>query len=221
MKKRILMFCTLLLLFSAMGIMAQEGPSPTTEDDNECYTGGLMEGKCEILWEWECGWYLHVWVENGGWSNEDQFFPERCESVLPPKPKAPPSSSSEGPAPEPPSVTQICRTFTDLFQVDICLSSDNTGFFREEGIITGRSIFGNFGSEGNCPPAPTGFTLDDFFDTEEEYSSETGFGYSYSLFTNNELFNVLGLGPDECYYFPEGAPLTGTSLSTFAMSHIR
>jgi hypothetical protein len=64
-----------LLLVFALPFLAQEQqteePEPYTREDNECYEGGMMEGRCnqdmdgdgivsqaEIDWAWNCGWYI-------------------------------------------------------------------------------------------------------------------------------------------------------------------
>jgi hypothetical protein len=37
------------------GVFAQ---SDSTQDDNECYVGGELEGQCVTEWHWLCGWYI-------------------------------------------------------------------------------------------------------------------------------------------------------------------
>lgn len=61
-------------------------------DDNECLTGGVMEGKCTSDWHWICGWYLDNWFDKGGWlANPPTDFPDWCNprSLLPPPPPPP------------------------------------------------------------------------------------------------------------------------------------
>ena len=68
-------------------------PEPLTSDDNECYTGGTMAGKCdngfhadgsvtaaEVEWAWNCGWYMARF--NDGTIDREQV-PDECESLLP------------------------------------------------------------------------------------------------------------------------------------------
>lgn len=56
------------------------------ENDNACYTGGLLEGRCKDDWTWICGYYLHQWEAAGGWGG-NYAFPDWCDpdSLLPPR----------------------------------------------------------------------------------------------------------------------------------------
>ena len=55
-------------------------PECFTRDDNECYTGGVLEGQCDSEWEWIAGWYLARF--NRGLISRDQF-PAEYSSLLP------------------------------------------------------------------------------------------------------------------------------------------
>lgn len=65
--------------------------NPRPFQENACYEGGLMAGKCETVWEWECGAYLAAWQNNGGWNNPLNTFISWCtpEILLPPNPNSP------------------------------------------------------------------------------------------------------------------------------------
>jgi hypothetical protein len=186
MKKLIVLLLTLLLLIPATA-SAQE---PGTPEDNACNEGGLMEGDCTTEWHWECGWYLARWQANGGW-NTMPFFPDWCnpDVLLPARPLA--DENAEG-------IIQICRTYFNPDERQICLSSNNTGYqlIVSTQVIFVRSYFGSFGNIGNCPPAPAGFTsFLGLFNTSDYATAPP-----YNVFSSNELFNILGLGPQECYY---------------------
>lgn len=89
MFKRLFVFI-MLLLFSSTLVFAESGyddqgnPNDPTVNDraNACYEGGSMEGKCDSIWEWECGWYLiqfeYDLLEHDG-------FPTWCASIIPPE----------------------------------------------------------------------------------------------------------------------------------------
>lgn len=86
MKKILLVFLILGLLIP-VGIST--GQEPNTKEENTCYEGGSMAGKCDSEWEWVCGWYLAQWQTNGGWDNlANPFNPfnDACASLLPPRP---------------------------------------------------------------------------------------------------------------------------------------
>jgi hypothetical protein len=91
--KKVLLLCVLVLGL-AVPSFAQEGASCTldsekatpelplcnTPDDNECYTGGAMEDKCDTDWEWVAGWLLARF--NNNLITREQFLKE-YESILP------------------------------------------------------------------------------------------------------------------------------------------
>ena len=174
--KKVLLVVLLMLLTIPATVMAKESIGINqTENDNECYEGGVMEGKCDTDWEWECGWYLYQ-LDHGS-----QYFPEWCESLL------------EGV----PEITVICR-IDGGSSIEICLYSNNTGY-ATNGVTSWISYFGDFGgNDANCPAPPPGYIFQDIYLTEE-YSYEL-YGFSYSVFSTDELFTVLGLGPEECFY---------------------
>jgi hypothetical protein len=103
----------LMLLVMAVPITAQQ---PGTPEDNACYPGGEMEGQCDTLWEWECGWYLARWTTNGGYGNASNFFPDWCGSLLPPLP----SPAAEGETAEQPAT--VCFFFTS-FGADLSITT--------------------------------------------------------------------------------------------------
>lgn len=55
-----------MLVLGVLLTMAAVGQSIPDESDNECYTGGMLDGQCVSDWHWECGWYLHNWLVNPG-----------------------------------------------------------------------------------------------------------------------------------------------------------
>jgi hypothetical protein len=91
----LLVIIVLLVLF--VPAYAQDDGGST--DDNECLTGGVMEGKCTSDWHWICGWYLDNWFDKGGWlANPPTDFPDWCNprSLLPPPPEPDKSSFPSG-----------------------------------------------------------------------------------------------------------------------------
>lgn len=75
----LLIFSLLMTPFAASITFAQEG---SQSDDNACFSGGVMEGKCDTDWEWMCGYYLARWQAN-------------CISLLPPRFITPPGGDDE------------------------------------------------------------------------------------------------------------------------------
>jgi hypothetical protein len=99
-----LVLALLVLSFPAMG--AEEVATCTTDaddgsklpvcgtpDDNECYAGGTMAGKCESEWDWKGGWYMARF--NAGDLSREQV-PADWQMLLPPLPPPPPPVSSGG-----------------------------------------------------------------------------------------------------------------------------
>ncbi len=99
----------LLLIITSVVILTPA--SAQDADDNACYTGGAMEGKCTSDWHWICGWYVDNWLDKGGWSAYPPTdFPDWCDpiSLLPPRPSVDPITlvvlpvPTPGPTPTPP-----------------------------------------------------------------------------------------------------------------------
>ncbi|MEM9954706.1 MAG: hypothetical protein AAF846_24070 [Chloroflexota bacterium] len=96
MKHKFILLCILLLCTSVGLVSATEGVDDLNnpndpalnERANACFEGGSMDGKCDELWDWQCGWFLIRLEQNI--INGDQF-PEWCDSLL---------SSEEAPQPE-------------------------------------------------------------------------------------------------------------------------
>lgn len=59
-----------------------EWPPCETNHDNECFTGGQMEGRCITDFDWEMGWWLARF--NQGHVTRDDV-PEAFQSGLPPE----------------------------------------------------------------------------------------------------------------------------------------
>lgn len=51
-------FLLLVVLMATVAPALADGPAPDTKQDNLCYEGGAMAGKCTTEWAWVCGWYL-------------------------------------------------------------------------------------------------------------------------------------------------------------------
>lgn len=69
MRRFLSVIMLLIGLMTGMMSVAQDAPA---EDDNECYTGGLLEGQCISDWHWECGWYVRNHRDTG------EIIPEWC-----------------------------------------------------------------------------------------------------------------------------------------------
>jgi len=75
---RLILLSSVLLLSVIVAIIASANePKPETPEDNACYAGGEMDGKCDTDWEWTCGWYLARWITAGGWYG-DFVMPTDC-----------------------------------------------------------------------------------------------------------------------------------------------
>lgn len=79
-----------------------------TNSDNECYIGGVLEGKCNDQWMWDAGWYLARY--NRGQISLD-VFPVQYYGVLPPITK-------------PSSISTVCKIG---FNNRYCANIDKTG----------------------------------------------------------------------------------------------
>jgi len=83
---RVVSILLLILLFSAIVIVAQETPV-----ENWCDEGGVWDdGRCgegsveELIWHWTCGWYM-AQVDKGEFSiDELRVNVPDCESLYPP-----------------------------------------------------------------------------------------------------------------------------------------
>lgn len=60
MRSRLGIILCVILLLIPVGAAYADDPIPGTPEDNACFPGGLMEGKCDTAWEWECGYYLQL-----------------------------------------------------------------------------------------------------------------------------------------------------------------
>jgi hypothetical protein len=95
MMKKLFLICLVILL--TLPLLAQEDDEeaePSTREDNECYAGGTMEGRCnqdvdgdgivsqaEVDWAWNCGWYMARY--NDGVLSRAEV-PSWCAILLPP-----------------------------------------------------------------------------------------------------------------------------------------
>lgn len=90
---RVFLFAAVLFATGFLVVMinaqTENDPQGSSISANECYTGGVLEGKCNadgvrsdeyVEWAWTCGWYL--WRFNhDGLSRE--AFPATCFTLLP------------------------------------------------------------------------------------------------------------------------------------------
>lgn len=89
MRKLLLSSLVVLLLISALTLVL--GQSDSSSADNACFTGGVMEGKCDLLtpeareWAWMCGWYVARFYD--GRLSADQV-PSTCQNLIPGAPVA-------------------------------------------------------------------------------------------------------------------------------------
>jgi hypothetical protein len=86
---KVSLFVLMLLFVIPFGLAQAQDPQNPPPDEftsrfNACFFGGPMEGKCDIPWEWKCGYYLAQWIRLGGWDNPLNFMPDDCASLLPP-----------------------------------------------------------------------------------------------------------------------------------------
>lgn len=79
------LLCLLIIVLLLIPVSASYAQDPGTNQDNACYTGGTLAGKCSTPWHWICGWYLTRWESAGGWFGTYQL-PTTCASLLPPRP---------------------------------------------------------------------------------------------------------------------------------------
>jgi hypothetical protein len=124
MRKFMLLFGLLVLALGAALVSAADSssaePQPGTPEDNECYPGGVLyreanQDGCPTEWHWKAGWFLARY-NRGLITRED--FPTEFASVLPaPDDNAPP-------------VRTICYDSLPNMPVVICLSSDQTGTWK-------------------------------------------------------------------------------------------
>lgn len=143
MRKFAMIGLFLLLLLTSMGlVMAQE----FVVEDNACLTGGVMEGKCDLLtdaeddWAWTCGWYVQRYY-TGEFTRDDVI--DTCRGLIP----VPPIPDSSAPV-------ESCGIF---FGGDytLCLQGNhlrqdrgNDGSFEMSWIISSGSTLGY---NGTCP----------------------------------------------------------------------
>jgi hypothetical protein len=89
-----------ILLFASLAVLSQEDVSNDPNDNpdaNACFEGGAMEGKCnqdidgdgvvedfEVLWAWQCGWYM-VRYDYEIYSRDE--IPGACDTLLPALPE--------------------------------------------------------------------------------------------------------------------------------------
>lgn len=175
MKKVFWLILIIVVAFPMNMISAQE---PNTKEDNACYEGGSMAGKCDTPWEWVCGWYLARWEANGGWSTKNNLFNDSCVSLLP----SVPITSQE--------MLTICHPVSIPSGL-LCISDNQTGTWDQsplDGVPDGLYLYIN--PPTTCPLNFGGKTLISAAFT----SFLLGFG-----FTTDEIANT-GLGIHACIY---------------------
>lgn len=74
MKRASLLLLVLVVLAVLSGGVSAQEESPA---ENACNPGGLMEGKCDTAWEWECGYYLAQFFEG-----KIASVPATCQSLV-------------------------------------------------------------------------------------------------------------------------------------------
>lgn len=176
MKKAIWILLIIVLAFPIGMVSAQE---PGTKEDNACYEGGSMAGKCDTPWEWVCGYYLARWEANGGWATPNNPFNDACASLLPPLPSA-----------EAASILRICH---NVVGGRLCANSDNIGTWDmnpPDGVLEGLYLYTNDAIPAGCPATLGGKILLSYG------ASNFLLGYS---FTSAEIA-ALGLGINVCFY---------------------
>lgn len=96
--KKVVWIILILLFALPLSMATAQDPAPNTTQDNACYEGGSMAGKCDTEWEWVCGWYLARWEANGGWNAVGNSLNNACASLLPPRPAENFATDSSGSA---------------------------------------------------------------------------------------------------------------------------
>ncbi len=152
-------------------------PVPGTRADNECYTGGTMEGKCggngfhadgshtqaEVDWAWKCGYYM-ARFNDGKISRTD--VPSECGILLP-------GLSLE---PTVDCIVTFGGSFTECLGGGI-ISQDNgnDGTFEGRWYVISSSISGGSGA---CP-AGTSYSgeIGDYTGTPDFYAFMLSHGY--------------------------------------------
>lgn len=172
----------LLLLLTLTGFAAANDV-PSSTDGNECYAGGVMEGKCnddfngdgtisqsETDWAWNCGWYL--WQFNHGLLAAEGV-PDWCGSLL----------SANGPTFfQLTSGSYTYRLTGNLIQQD----SGNDGSYEHSWYIMSNSVPG----DGLVCPAGTSYSaeiVDYIYSLPDFYLWITGFGFN----NNDDLCLIL------------------------------
>lgn len=169
-------------LLLPMGIgQAQE---PNTREDNACYAGGSMAGKCDTAWEWICGYYLARWESAGGWTTLGNSIIDSCQSVLPPKPTTTDAAGA--------SVTERCKNY-GLGGAIACVRSDGIGF------TPGGTYFYLHVMDGDdCSDTYNGYDLFNFV---------TVAGSDLEAIFGEDVLASLGWVNLYCFYPAPGAPL--------------
>jgi hypothetical protein len=124
---------------------SSEAPSePLTRADNECYTGGTMEGRCDngfradgtvteadIAWAWACGWYMARF--NDGTLSRDEVRTD-CSVLLPPPGTLPVAFPGSEKTPEP-----LTRADNECFAGGTMEGKCDNGF-RADGTVMEADI---------------------------------------------------------------------------------
>jgi hypothetical protein len=139
----------MLVLSAALGlglIAAEDAPEPNTPEDNACYEGGVMAGKCDTEWAWKGGWYLARFLTD---DLTREQVPDEFQILLPPPVEAPP-------------LMTLCKVLGRSGKV--CLNSNQTGMVDEVGMYHSEGpeayyIFTTDPAGANCPARFNGFPL--------------------------------------------------------------
>lgn len=175
---RMLKVCMVMTLVVVVLLPLGPVQAQNAAEDNACYAGGTLAGKCDTEWEWVCGWYLARWEAAGGWAKFGNSIVDWCSSILPPR-------AGSGSGTDPFAVNVICHNVDGLDK--FCFDVNLTGYrdIGNDGTIDTDYITGDFAV---CPP---GYFPIGPFPTDGLANDATGF-------TLDELFNILGLGPWYC-----------------------
>lgn len=144
MKRALLLILALTLLIPVGMTHAQE---PGTKEDNACYEGGSMAGKCDTEWEWVCGYYLARWERAGGWNTPNNVLNTACISLLPPQPV------------ETIEIQVLCRVVPATIITD-CIYSDSTATedTNSDGTVNAVALH-TTGPIASCPATFAGRVL--------------------------------------------------------------
>jgi hypothetical protein len=181
----------MLVLSAALGlglIAAEDAPEPNTPEDNACYEGGVMAGKCDSDWAWKGGWYLARFLSD---DLTREQVPDEFQILLPPPVETPVAVN----------VLTLCKGYGYKDMGRICLSSNQTGSLSYRGDEINLYYVFTATSGANCPTTFNGYMLnaDPGNNPVLGSTSQFTFGYGYS----DAEMATLGLHSQYCSYYPK------------------